>query len=260
MLLLGLDVETTGVDREKDYITEIGAVLWDTDYNAPVDIQSYLLNESIVRSFGDEEIISPYITKLTGIDERMLAKYGCGSIYALSKIQTLYNMADYIVAHNAIFDLEMFASLVKRTSNFEDFDFNVREWIDTCTDLPIDRELCKHSNLLYLAAYHGIINPFSHRAVTDVLTMLTILSKYSIDEVLAKRNEKKIEVYCFPGFHGKDAPKAEGFKYNGDDRSWRKVFAESDLDMEKLKNGTHFDFEYKWEEIINVNFWGFSGC
>jgi hypothetical protein len=38
--------------------------------------------------------------------------------------------------------------------------------------------------LMHLAASHGFLNPFSHRALFDVMTMLKIMSEYSFEEVL----------------------------------------------------------------------------
>jgi hypothetical protein len=43
MLILGLYFETTGFDVQKDRITEVGAVLWDTVTSTPVRLVSTMV-------------------------------------------------------------------------------------------------------------------------------------------------------------------------------------------------------------------------
>jgi hypothetical protein len=56
-------------------------------------------------------------------------------------------------------------------------------WIDTLTDIPYPAEISTRK-LSYLAADHGFINPFQHRALFDVLTMLNVLSRYELGAIL----------------------------------------------------------------------------
>jgi oligoribonuclease (3'-5' exoribonuclease) len=41
MKLLGIDLETTGLDVTKDRIIEIGMVLWETDTQTPIIVDSF---------------------------------------------------------------------------------------------------------------------------------------------------------------------------------------------------------------------------
>ena len=64
MILLSLDFETTGLDVEKDRITEVGAVLYSTGLDQVLETAGYLVNPEIP--------ISAEITKLTGITNSMV--------------------------------------------------------------------------------------------------------------------------------------------------------------------------------------------
>ena len=63
-LILGLDVETQGLDATKDRVTEWGLVLWDSFTKQPVRISGFL-----VKVPGG---VSTEIEKLTGITNEML--------------------------------------------------------------------------------------------------------------------------------------------------------------------------------------------
>lgn len=244
MILLGVDVETTGLSPKDDSIIELGAVLYDTKYEAPVAMLSALIKPVI------EKPLEPIITKITGITDEMLQEHGQNTENVADAFMELAEQANFMVAHNAPFDKSFVDALIDDVMGRGDLDeLQDKHWIDTSVDLPIDKELCRHTNLLYLAAYHGIINPFSHRAVTDVLTMLQVLSKYDIDTVIGRSKSPAFKIWCTPGFHGKDAPKAAGFRYNPEDKSWFKNVKEYDLDFEMLSNGTLYDFDYKWTEL-----------
>ena len=58
-IVCGVDLETTGLDPQKDQVTEVGAVLWDTELNAPIKFFNKLL-----RINGS---VPAEIVKLTGI-------------------------------------------------------------------------------------------------------------------------------------------------------------------------------------------------
>jgi len=221
MLLLGIDVETTGLDTEKDRITEIGAVLWDSEAKKPLA----MLSELCV--FEDMPELSELIINLTGITQDMLDNYAVFPKELFIELFSLMRVADACVAHNAPFDKGMLESNAKSI----DLELPDIPWIDTTVDVPYPDNI-KTRKLTHLAAEHGFVNPFAHRAVFDVLTMLVVLSNYDAAEVLELSkspsvilvaNTKKPWLDQAPeGKKQSDLAKCLGFRWNGAKKTWEK--------------------------------------
>ena len=114
MLVLGLDVETTGIDIKTLRVIELGAVLYDIDFNTPVDILTALIREKDM-----PEKLDPKIEKLTGITTEMLEKYGKNPAVVFERFFEMYQKADCVIAHNGNkFDkpvMQNFISISTRT-------------------------------------------------------------------------------------------------------------------------------------------------
>lgn len=227
MLILGLDFETTGFEHEKDdRITEVGAVLWDTEQRNPVRILSELV-------MYDPEGIPPLseeVMRVTGLNHEIINEHGLGMTQILNYkgFQSMLTSAEYLVAHNAPFDrafLEKELNLVNESWKPQMKHF---KWIDTRTDLPREAYLKGKSTALgYLAADHGFINPFPHRAVTDVLTMLKLMSLYDFDEIVKRSEAPTVTVVAQVSFEQKDKAKNAGFHWNKP--HWQMNVKECDL-------------------------------
>ncbi|GGY26697.1 exonuclease domain-containing protein [Paludibacterium paludis] len=226
MLLLGLDLETGGTFHsppEANFITEIGLVLWDTEFAQPVDLLSLL--------FKPEQPVAPETAEYTGITDDMLARHGRpADIRTLQPIANLMQKADYLVAHNGReFDRPLMEAAYRRFG----LKMPATPWLDTQYDIDYPRS-CTGRSLIYLAGFHGMVNPFPHRAVTDVLTMLTILSRYDLAAVIANSQRKWLIVQANVGYEEREKAKEKGFRWQSDggrvfEKCWVKRIREDQL-------------------------------
>jgi len=207
MLVLGIDLETTGVDKIHDRIVEVGAVLWDTDLKVPVEIYSELVKEEdrpVIDSSFDVSHITP----------EMIDNYGQDPEDIISSIDDMVCKSDYIVAHNGLnFDQEMLQNFYKRY----DHELSNEIWLDTRYHIDYP-EMCKSRSLIYLMGYHGFVNPFPHRALFDVMTTLKILSNYDIHRVIEIAESPTIYLVAIVSFNRKDEAKQAGYMWEPDVR------------------------------------------
>jgi DNA polymerase-3 subunit epsilon len=221
MRLLGIDIETGDFDTENTFITEVAAVLWDTEIGQPVKIFSALIDE--------EKEISKEAEEYTGISNFMRQTYGIPLEAVEPNLKQLAVQSEYLVAHNGlVFDKPIVERKFKSLVGYK--------WIDTLIDIEYPNN-CKSKNLTYLQAFHGFVNPFPHRAVADVLTMFKILNQYSFPRILAVANSPEIEIVArFEYPHRmhpqhaqlmeifnktKDKVKEAGFKWYPEEKRWK---------------------------------------
>jgi len=211
-LLCGIDFETTGLCPKTDKVIEVGMALWDTR-DGLIECESFLLN------WEDLAVpITPEITALTGLRPEVVKEWGKTHSFEGRKIAEYFRLADYTVAHNAPFE-EGFLRAWPGLDGLADMN----PWIDTKEHIPGH----EGKRLTYLAADHGILNPFPHRALPDVLTMLTVLAKYDFREVerraLAPKQVIRIGFPYDPTGEKNKAVKALGFGWNPDLKVWTRT-------------------------------------
>lgn len=225
MLVLGLDVETTGLDSEKDQIIEIGAVLWDTKRNLPIKMLSHMIK--------CEKPVPAEITTLTGIENSDLENWGVMINQALQELRDMSTGAHSIVAHNGnAFDRKFFLNAWKAWPQYE----ISLPWIDTVTDLPFDAKVSTRK-LSYLAAETGFLNPFAHRALFDVLTMLKVMSQFDFEKILDLSASPVCRLVAQVSYEKRDLAKAQGFRWDPGQRHWYLEAKEVQL------QGREFPFE-----------------
>lgn len=239
MRLLGLDFETTGLDTVKDRITEMGACLWDVELKRPLTTVGVFMHE---KEFPK---LSPEIVRLTGLTDEILEEFGTLPKANLEWLERFCekHKVDYIVAHNGEnFDKPFLFAELSRHS-VAGACLRALPWIDTRTDIPFPTEPDSR-RLRHLALDCGFINPFEHRAVFDVLTMLKVLSHYDIQEVLAYQKIPFVTVRAMvpapwnDGGVGKDKAKAQRYSWErlGDlvyPKWWVKRVKENQLEAER---------------------------
>lgn len=220
MLLLGVDFETTWhtpVDPTIARITEIGAVLWDTDTKAPV-----LMFNSLVYAENYPEI-PPEGVALNGISTELLKRYGALPSVAFGNLNALMLKADYIVAHNGSdFDKIVYENDFPRVGK----EVIEKPWVDTCIDVPYPDHI-KTRKLTHLAADHGFANPFAHRALFDVMTMMKLLGEYPLEEVLRLSKEPLCEVIASVTYDDRQLAKDRGYMWDGERKKWVKKLKQS---------------------------------
>jgi len=217
MIICGIDLETTGLDSKTDLVTEVGAVLWDTDLNRPVKFFNKLIK--IDRPLTQE------IIDLTGIDDDLLSKYGEDPKTVWAELLEFQKPADYLLAHNAPFDRGF----------IEQHGFKIdKPWIDSCVDVSYPKEI-QTRKLTYLAAEFGFVNPFSHRALTDVLTMLQLCSNFDWNETIENAKTPNAVMRAMVTFQDNKLAKNAGYRWDGEKKFWVKTVKENKINEETIK-------------------------
>lgn len=156
-----LDVETTGLSARDNRVTEIALVrMWGTHI---VGQWSSLVNPGCA--------IPPYITRLTGIDDEMVAD--APAFPQLIEKICAFVGDSALLAHNAPFD-RSFVEAELRRAGYKPLS---NRWLDTVT---MARRLLPHlpnRKLATVAQHFGISTAGHHRAMADALMVAGIFAK-----------------------------------------------------------------------------------
>ena len=148
-----IDLETTGLDPERDEIIEAAGI----KYHRGKETARF---SELIKP---EQGISAFITELTGISEAMVKT-------ARSEAEVLKDFRDFLgdsilVGHNVNFDINFLydAFLKYFAFPFKNDFIDTRRLSKTC----LEKELKRH-RLCDLTAYYGLSNEGAHRAMADV--------------------------------------------------------------------------------------------
>lgn len=225
MIILGLDFETTGREPQTHSIVEVGAVMWETELHTPLRVMSQLVYEP-------DAVWEPGASEVNHITQDICKSYGKDSQHVLRTLISWYHQSDVVCAHNGnIFDRPFFFAWCHRMGFGEYKDEN-KVWIDTKTDMDLPEKWTTRK-LMYLAAHYGFINPFPHRAVFDVMTMLMILDKQDLNKVMEMAKSATIVVQALVPFEKKDLAKERGYYWRPEQKQWIKSIKAARLEEEQ---------------------------
>lgn len=216
MLVLGLDIETTGLNPDADSIIEIGAVLWDTDRQIPLSMIGALTVE--VAKPLDLKIPTA-IQELTGIQPADLTNHGMPLDELIAIVSVMANQCSYYVAH---FGIEFDRKFLMKRLGIAHLLVSGRPWLDTSIDIPYAERISTRS-LKYLAAEHGFLPLGEHRAVYDVLTMLRILGHYDLAGIVPQAHYPVVEVVAQVSYEDRQSARSAGFHWDQNRRKWIRV-------------------------------------
>lgn len=201
-------------------------VLWDTTLRAPIKLFGTLVDPG---SYAKWE---PGVEKINNLTPQVCGKYGMEDEKALKYVLSWYGSADVACAHNGNnFDRPLLDTWAAR---YGLDSLKSKLWIDTKAD--IERPPRDSTRLVYMAADHGFLNPFPHRAMFDVMTMLTILNKYELDPVLEIAKSPTRIVKALVSFDQKELAKNRGYHpvyENGKFMRWELPVKECRLEQER---------------------------
>lgn len=214
MIYYSLDFETTGVNIT-DRPIEFGGILYSTNFHRIIDSQGFLLRTTVP--------ITPEITRITGITQPMLDKFGYDDAEMIHQVIETMGQADAVVGYNSRrFDKFVLEQWAKR----EGYTLPDKPWIDFFMDMPWQVPTGKLSHVL---ADHGILNYFPHSALADAEGVVLLSQKYDPDLMLARSQSPAVVLRSLADRSQNDLVKAAKFRWNPGAKIWWKPVKEQDV-------------------------------
>ncbi len=159
-----LDIETTGLSPSNAEITEIGAIL--------INSETLTIEKEYSKLTKINGFVPPFITKLTGITDKLLENEGFSIISVLSEL-SIFCDGYKIYAHNSSFDKRFVRYYLKKYN----INYIETEWVDTIKIFKQKLPGRKTYKLESLIQDLGISNKENHRALDDTKMTLKCLKK-----------------------------------------------------------------------------------
>jgi DNA polymerase III subunit epsilon len=213
MIVAGLDLEATGLDKVKDRPIEVGVALWTTKFNRSLDTRAFLVQSDGVK-------VTDEITEITGITQAMCDKYGYTPEEGFDESMYFVERAEAVVAFNGRrFDMPMYHQWAKRLKK----EFPKKFIIDPYMDLPM-----RGQELITMCAKLGIYYD-PHEAGADVSAMLRLMGKFDFNVVLTRAKSPTVVVQSLQDYSNNNAAKKHKFRWNPENKIWWKAVKEMDL-------------------------------
>ncbi|MCX6126654.1 MAG: 3'-5' exonuclease [Proteobacteria bacterium] len=212
-----VDVETTGLDPVQDQVIEIGLCEFGW---------SEVMPPTVTRMYGalqDPQCpVSKEISTLTGLTDTVLK----GQSIDWALVSKIWNGATVIVAHNAEFD----RGFLSRISALQG---QPKHWGCSVRHIDWRAKGFGTRKLQYLAADHGFVNPFAHRALFDCMTTYRLVRPH-LAELLKRSHEPEIKFLAVGSpFESKDVLKASGYHWASEQRVWHKTVSPDQVNIER---------------------------
>ena len=207
--LVILDTETTGVDTTAELI-ELAFCVCSYD----VRTRTVLSIDCCFDAFSKpEKPISKEVSELTHITNEMLPNK---KLYHDDFKEYLPEKC-LVVAHNAGFDRR----ILERTYPYVLADLH---WADSMTEIDWRAKGFNGKGLEGLLTQAGFWYD-AHRAINDVLALLwLIMQTGTLAELCNNASKVSLEVKLSVSYAEKDAVKALGFRFRGEDKTWSRNF------------------------------------
>ncbi len=233
----GIDIETTGLDHVNDHVTEIAWVIKDVGDPKPLVARTeFILPPE--GAFDSAEYLKPSIQQLTKIQMRhLLTGRKFAEVLRDMALDFAKHACDFVAAHNGEnFDKPFLRAKAKQLGAMDYFLLQA-PWLDTSVDCVYPED-CRYTNLMYVAAYFGFINPFPHSALFDVMTMLKVLENFDIEKVAERARHPWVVVKAQVDYDRRELAKArryywETFGAEKYPKQWVKKIKECDLEKER---------------------------
>lgn len=204
---LYVDVETTGLDPDRDEILELAMV----PFAYRLDGELVAVGEAFEGLRQPAAPIPQEITALTGIDDAMVAGRSIDPV----EVAAFAAPAALVIAHNAAFDrrfLERFHPV-----------FSTKAWACSMSQVDWTAEGFAGQKLVHLAASLGLFYD-PHRAVDDALAGLAVLRRRlpvsgltGLAQLLAAARQVTWRIWAeHAPFEMKDRLKARGYRWNAE--------------------------------------------
>lgn len=162
------------------------------------------------------------VTAITGLNNELLA----GQQINWQVVRGYLSKAAVVIAHNMDFD----RAFLQRRPEVQDLDLH---WACSVRHIDWQSKGFTARRLTHLAADHGFINPFPHRALFDCATTFRVMAPH-LQELVNRSYERQILIRAVgAAFETKDKLKARGYRWNAKAYVWEKQIFESGLTEER---------------------------
>lgn len=234
MIVVGLDLEATGLDKVKDRPIEVGLTLWSTNMQRGLGSVSFPIQ-------SDGVPVTKEITEITGLNQKAVDSFGTDPEEAFDEIVNFVNRGEAIVAFNGPgYDIPMMQAWAKRLGK----TFPEKLVIDPFTDMPEFTDSpspgMRGQELITMCAKNGIYYD-PHEAGADVGAMLRLMSIRDFDLVLKRAQSDTIIVQSQQAFDENAKAKKHKFRWAPKPVGiwWKKV---KRIDLDHLVKAVNNEF------------------